>query len=61
MLGLIINVVLLLPLLAVIRTTPTWWLWGWLVMVVFTIGLGFLYPVVIAPIFNTFTGSRTRT
>jgi STE24 endopeptidase len=54
-LGFIINVVLLLPLLAVIRSTPTWWLWGWLVMVVFTIGLGFLYPVVIAPIFNTFT------
>ena len=54
-LGLIVNVVLLLPLFAVIRTTPTWWLWGWLVMVTFTIGLGFLYPVVIAPIFNTFT------
>ncbi len=54
-LGLIINVVLLLPLVWVIRTTPTWWLWGWLVMVTFTIGLGFLYPVVIAPIFNTFT------
>jgi STE24 endopeptidase len=54
-LGLIVNVVLLLPLFAVIRTTPTWWLWGWLVMVAFTIGLGFLYPVVIAPIFNTFT------
>ncbi len=54
-LGLIVNVLLLLPLFAVIRTTPTWWLWGWLVMVTFTIGLGFLYPVVIAPIFNTFT------
>lgn len=54
-LGMVINILLLLPLLAVIRTTPTWWLWGWLVMVVFTIGLGFLYPVVIAPIFNTFT------
>lgn len=54
-LGLIVNVVLLLPLVWVIRTTPTWWLWGWLVMVTFTIGLGFLYPVLIAPIFNTFT------
>ena len=54
-LGLIVNVVLLLALFAVIRSTPTWWLWGWLVMVTFTIGLGFLYPVVIAPIFNTFT------
>lgn len=54
-LGLIVNVVLLLPLIWVIRTTPTWWLWGWLVMVTFTIGLGFLYPILIAPIFNTFT------
>jgi len=54
-LGLVVNGVLLVVLLAVIRTTPAWWLWGWLVMVVFTIGLGFLYPVLIAPIFNTFT------
>ena len=54
-LGLVVNVVLLLALVAVIRTTPTWWIWGWLVMVAFTIGLGFLYPVLIAPIFNTFT------
>jgi Zn-dependent protease with chaperone function len=54
-LGLVVNVVLLVPLFAVIRSTPTWWLWGWLVVVVFTVGLGFLYPIVIAPIFNTFT------
>ncbi len=55
LLGLVVNAALLIPLMAVIRATPTWWVWGWLVMVVFTIGLGFLYPVVIAPIFNTFT------
>jgi STE24 endopeptidase len=54
-LGLVVNAALLIPLLAVIRATPTWWVWGWLVMMIFTIGLGFLYPVVIAPIFNTFT------
>jgi STE24 endopeptidase len=54
-LGLVVNVLLLLPLVAVIRSTPTWWIWGWLVMVTFTIGLGFLYPIFIAPIFNTFT------
>ncbi len=54
-LGLVVNVVLLVPLLAVIRSTPTWWLWGWLVMVVFTVGLGFIFPIFIAPIFNTFT------
>jgi STE24 endopeptidase len=54
-LGLVVNTILLLPLVAVIRATPTWWLWGWLVMVTFSIGLGFLYPIFIAPIFNTFT------
>ncbi len=54
-LGLVVNVILVLPLLALIRSTDTWWLWGWLVMVTFTIGLGFLYPIFIAPIFNTFT------
>jgi STE24 endopeptidase len=54
-LGVVVNLALLVPLFAVIRSTPTWWLWGWLVMVTFSIGLGFLYPVFIAPIFNTFT------
>jgi STE24 endopeptidase len=54
-LGLVVNTLLLLPLLAIIRTTELWWLWGWQVVVVFSIGFGFVYPVVIAPIFNTFT------
>lgn len=54
-LGIVVNTVLLLPLYAVIRSTPTWWVWGWLVMMFFNLGLGFLYPIVIAPIFNTFT------
>jgi STE24 endopeptidase len=54
-LGLVINTILFLPLYAIIRSTDLWWLWGWLVVVVFSVGFGFLYPVVIAPIFNTFT------
>jgi STE24 endopeptidase len=54
-LGLLLNVVLFLPLFAIIRSTDLWWLWGWLVVVVFSIGFGFVYPIVIAPIFNTFT------
>lgn len=53
-LGLVVNTVLFLALLSIIRSTDRWWLWGWLVVVVFSVGLGFLYPVVIAPIFNTF-------
>ena len=55
LLGIAVNVVLLLPLFAVIRSTDLWWLWGWLVVVAFTIGMGFLFPVLIAPVFNTFT------
>lgn len=55
MLGLVVNTVLFLALYAIIRSTDLWWLWGWLVVLVFSIGLGFVYPVVIAPIFNTFT------
>jgi STE24 endopeptidase len=54
-LGLVVNVILLVPLYAIIRSTDLWWVWCWLLVVVFSIGLGFLYPVVIAPIFNTFT------
>jgi STE24 endopeptidase len=54
-LGLVVNTVLFLPLLAIIRSTDLWWLWGWLVVLVFSIGFGFLYPIVIAPIFNKFT------
>ncbi len=53
--GLVLNVLLLIPLYALVRTTGLWWIWGWLLVVAFVVGLGFLYPVVIAPIFNTFT------
>lgn len=55
LLGVVVNLVLLVPLYALIRGTDLWWLWGWLLLVGFSVGLGFLYPVVIAPIFNKFT------
>jgi STE24 endopeptidase len=54
-LGLVVNVVLLIPLFAVIRSTDLWWLYGWLIVVGFSILIGFLFPIVIAPIFNKFT------
>ena len=54
-LGLVMNTVLLVPLFWVIRTTEHWWLLGWLLVLVFSIGIGFLFPIVIAPIFNKFT------
>jgi STE24 endopeptidase len=53
--GAVTALVLLVPLWAVIRTTDLWWLWGWLLFSAFTVLLGLLYPIVIAPLFNTFT------
>lgn len=54
-LGVVLNALLLVPLWAVIRATDLWWLWGWAMFSGFTVLLGLLYPVVIAPIFNKFT------
>ena len=53
-LNLALLAVLLVPLYAVIRVTELWWLFGWLLFSGFTVLLGLLYPVLIAPIFNTF-------
>ena len=55
LLGLVMNTVLLVPLYWVIRSTDLWWVYGWLLVLVFSVGLGFLFPIVIAPIFNKFT------
>lgn len=54
-LGLVVNLVLLVPLYWIIRSTDWWWVYGWLLVVGFSVLLGFLFPVVIAPIFNRFT------
>ena len=41
---------------AVVRWQPrTWWIWGWAVFSLLTVILVFLYPVLIAPLFNRFT------
>lgn len=53
--GLVITGLLVVPLYAVIRSTDLWWLYGWLIFSGFTVLFGLLYPVVIAPLFNTFT------
>ncbi|MDQ3752087.1 MAG: M48 family metallopeptidase [Actinomycetota bacterium] len=40
----------------VVRWQPrTWWVWGWAVFTALTALLVFIYPVVIAPLFNKFT------
>ncbi|HEX2296761.1 MAG TPA: M48 family metallopeptidase [Actinomycetota bacterium] len=41
---------------AVVRWQPrTWWVWGWAAFTVLTAFMFFLWPVVIAPLFNRFT------
>jgi STE24 endopeptidase len=55
LLGLVVNLVLLVPLYWVIWSTEYWWLFGWGLVLVFSVVLGFLFPILIAPIFNKFT------
>jgi len=49
-----------LPLLAVILWVmdsigASWWLWAWAILMGFSLAMSWLYPTVIAPLFNTFT------
>jgi STE24 endopeptidase len=52
--GVVVLSIILIPVWALIRSTSAWWLWGWLVMVGFSVVMLVLYPVVLAPIFNKF-------
>ena len=41
---------------AVVRWQPrTWWIWGWVAFTFLTMLLVWLYPVLVAPLFNKFT------
>jgi STE24 endopeptidase len=57
--NLVLGFALTLPLLLIvwwlIRSTDLWWIYGWAVFFAFSALLGFLYPILIAPIFNKFT------
>jgi STE24 endopeptidase len=49
-----------LPLLALIlwimdNVGPLWWLWAWAIIIGFSLLMSWLYPTVIAPLFNKFT------
>ncbi|MDD5320237.1 MAG: M48 family metallopeptidase [Methylococcales bacterium] len=49
-----------LPLLALIlwvmdTVGPLWWLWAWGIIIAFSLLMSWLYPTVIAPLFNKFT------
>jgi STE24 endopeptidase len=37
------------------RMGPTWWLWAWGVTTAFSVFAAWIYPTVLAPLFNTFT------
>jgi STE24 endopeptidase len=40
----------------IVRWQPrSWWLWGWASFTILTAALSFLWPVLIAPLFNRFT------
>ena len=49
-----------LPILALIlwvmeNVGPLWWLWAWGILMSFSLLMSWLYPTVIAPLFNKFT------
>jgi STE24 endopeptidase len=55
-LGLIIGVPLLYAVLSFMQNFPdTWWFWAWALFLSFNILLMWLYPTLIAPLFNKFT------
>jgi STE24 endopeptidase len=58
--GTAIAVVLGGPVLAAVlwlieRMGPTWWLWAWGVTTAFSLFAAWIYPTVLAPLFNKFT------
>ena len=58
--GLLVNLVLLTPLLWVMLwlmqyAGTLWWVYVWLLLVTFMLLMMFIYPTVIAPLFNKFT------
>ncbi|MBU4612358.1 M48 family metallopeptidase [Achromobacter sp. GG226] len=58
--GIVVGAVLGLPLVAVIlwlmqSAGELWWLWAWAVWALFNLAVLWLFPTVIAPLFNKFT------
>ena len=54
--GLVTSLVAALAFFGLVRAFPrTWWLWGWGAFTLLTLLLTFLWPIVIAPLFNRFT------
>lgn len=54
LIGIVLLSLLLIPVVAIIRTVDDWWLWAWAAFMTFQIAAALLYPVVIMPRFNKF-------
>lgn len=62
LISLILLVVFLAILLVVMSWDPrTWWLWVWIVFSLFQLLLSWIYPVLIAPLFNKYTSIQDET
>ncbi len=55
LLAILLGLPLLLGLFWLMRALPLWWLWGFLALTGYQLLLLWLYPVLIAPLFNRFT------
>ncbi len=58
--GIVVGTVLGLPLVAVVlwlmqSAGTLWWVWAWVVWAIFNLAILWLFPTVIAPLFNKFT------
>ncbi|CAN5663630.1 M48 family metallopeptidase [soil metagenome] len=57
--GVVMAAVTAIAFFGLVRWQPrAWWLWGWAVFTGLTALFVFLWPVVVAPLFNTFTPLR---
>jgi STE24 endopeptidase len=54
LLSTVLGLAILVPLYWLMRTTGWWWLIGWLLATALGVVFGFLYPVLVAPLFNRF-------
>ena len=54
--GVVLSIVPAFAFFGLVRSFPrTWWLWGWATFTLLTLLLAFLWPIVVAPLFNRFT------
>ena len=61
LIGLVTGAIGAVVFVAVVRWQPrTWWLWGWGAFTLLSVLLTFVWPVLVAPLFNRFTPLEDR-